>query len=291
MFPADPMSIASLLDPMGLAAGPTVPTREWRELYAALDCVAVAAIHPFYTASYREFTAAGRPIVGSAPVGVEGTEAWLEGIGAAAEIPRARIDAARDKWLPVIKAGLEANRINARITMSGYEGSELIVARLLVEGGADLRYVGTACPHTPWSEADRAWLADRGVQVQFRASLEQDLAAMHAHDPELVIGTTPIVQKAKELAKPAMYFTNLVSARPLFGPAGVASLAGIINPALRNRERFESMLTFFEGVGIGHDAAGYGFANVTPTPRPEFKDRFRRHMVGQAKKRKAEEMI
>ena len=39
------------------------PTREWRELYAALDCAAVAAIHPFYTASFREFEAAGRAIV------------------------------------------------------------------------------------------------------------------------------------------------------------------------------------------------------------------------------------
>ncbi|HEX4935608.1 MAG TPA: chlorophyllide a reductase subunit Y, partial [Gemmatimonadaceae bacterium] len=106
MFPADPMSIASLLEPLGLAAGPTVPTREWRELYAALDCVAVAAIHPFYRASYREFEAAGRPIVGSAPVGVDGTEAWLEAIGAAADVPRARIDAARDKWLPIMRAGL-----------------------------------------------------------------------------------------------------------------------------------------------------------------------------------------
>jgi chlorophyllide a reductase subunit Y len=40
-----------MLEPMGLAAGPVVPTREWRELYAALDCAVVAAIHPFYTAS------------------------------------------------------------------------------------------------------------------------------------------------------------------------------------------------------------------------------------------------
>ena len=48
-----------MLEPLGLAAGPVVPTREWRELYAALDCAAVAAIHPFYTASLREFAAAG----------------------------------------------------------------------------------------------------------------------------------------------------------------------------------------------------------------------------------------
>ncbi|MFP4239663.1 MAG: chlorophyllide a reductase subunit Y, partial [Rhodosalinus sp.] len=73
MFPADPMMIGRMLDPMGLAAGPVVPCREWRELYAALDSAVVAAIHPFYTAAVREFQAAGRPIVGSAPVGYEGT--------------------------------------------------------------------------------------------------------------------------------------------------------------------------------------------------------------------------
>jgi chlorophyllide a reductase subunit Y len=34
MFPADPIGIGRLLEPLGLAAGPVVPTREWRELYA-----------------------------------------------------------------------------------------------------------------------------------------------------------------------------------------------------------------------------------------------------------------
>ena len=46
MFPADPMVIGAMLDPMGLAAGPVLPAREWRELYAALDCEAVAAHTP-----------------------------------------------------------------------------------------------------------------------------------------------------------------------------------------------------------------------------------------------------
>ena len=36
LFPADPMVIGMLLAPLGLKVGPTVPTREWRELYAAL---------------------------------------------------------------------------------------------------------------------------------------------------------------------------------------------------------------------------------------------------------------
>jgi len=83
MFPADPMMIGAMLGPLGLAAGPVVPTREWRELYAALDCGAVAAVHPFYTSAVREFAAAGRPVIGSAPGGYDGTMSWLKAIGGA----------------------------------------------------------------------------------------------------------------------------------------------------------------------------------------------------------------
>ena len=60
---------------------PWLPCREWRELYAALDSDVVAAVHPFYTAAVREFQAAGRKVVGSAPVGRDGTMAWLAAIG------------------------------------------------------------------------------------------------------------------------------------------------------------------------------------------------------------------
>jgi 3,8-divinyl chlorophyllide a/chlorophyllide a reductase subunit Y len=67
--------------------------------------------------------------------------------------------------------------------------------------------------------------------------------------PDLVIGTTPVVQKAKERAIPALYFTNLISARPLMGPAGIGSLAQVINAALGNKTRFDVMREFFEGVG------------------------------------------
>jgi chlorophyllide a reductase subunit Y len=289
LFPADPVGIGMMLEPMGLAAGPTVPTREWRELYAALDCTVAGAIHPFYTAAVREFEAAGRPVVGSGPVGVEGTAAWLEAVGAAANVPADAIGAAKQRVLPAIAGALAARRIDGRITVSGYEGSELLVARLLVECGADVRYVGTACPRTRWSEGDRDWLESRGVRVQYRASLEQDIAAAEEFEPDLAIGTTPVVQWAKERATPSLYFTNLVSARPLFGPAVAGALSATVNAAIGNRARFGRMRDFFEGVGAGH-ASGYGFAGV-PKDRPEVKERFRRHMVAQLKKRKAEEMI
>ncbi len=288
MFPADPMVIGAMLEPMGLAAGPVVPTREWRELYAALDSPVVAAIHPFYTASVREFEAAGRSVVGSAPVGHDGTEAWLQAIGSAANVGQAQIDAVKNRMLPAIKGALARMPIQGRITMSGYEGSELLVARLLVESGADLRYVGTACPRTVWSDADRQWLESRGVHVQYRASLEQDLAAMREFKPDLAIGTTPVVQAAKEACIPALYFTNLISARPLMGPAGAGSLATVINAAIANKARFDTMSAFFGSTGIGDRA---GVWEGVPEERPEFRADTRRQVIKLMNKRKAEEMI
>ena len=110
----------------------------------------------------REFAAAGRAIVGSAPVGYDGTAAWLDAIGERCGVGPDKIDAAQNRILPAIRGALAKSPIRGRITLSGYEGSELLVARLLIESGADVRYVGTACPRTPWSEPDREWLEAQG---------------------------------------------------------------------------------------------------------------------------------
>jgi chlorophyllide a reductase subunit Y len=288
MFPADPMMIGAMLSPMGLAAGPVVPCREWRELYAALDSGVCAAIHPFYTAAVREFQAAGRPVVGSAPVGHDGTALWLRNIGEAYGISAEKIAASQNAFLPAIRAALAATPIKGTITLSGYEGSELLVARLLIESGAEVPYVGTACARTPWSEADRDWLETRGVKVKFRASLEDDLSAMEAIRPDLAIGTTPVVQKAKEKAIPSLYFTNLISARPLMGPAGAGSLAQVVNAAIAGRNRMEDMKTFFEGVGHGDSA---GIWEGSPNLRPDFRAAHQKKLDNKAKAAKAEEMI
>ena len=284
MFPADPVGIGRMLAPMGLAAGPVVPTREWRELYAALDCAVVGAIHPFYTASVREFEAAGRTVVGSAPVGVDGTADWLAAIGAACGVPAERIAAAQNAVVGAIRGALSAAPIKGRITVSGYEGSELLVARLLVESGAEVPYVGTACPRTRWSEADRDWLTARGVHIEYRASLETDIAAVDELRPDLAIGTTPVVQHAKERSIPSLYFTNLISARPLMGPAGAGSLATVVNAALGNRARFDRMTAFFEGVGEGHAA---GVWEDVPVDRPEFKAKYAKQRAAAAKAEEA----
>lgn len=288
MFPADPMMIGAMLAPMGLAAGPVVPCREWRELYAALDSGVVAAIHPFYTAAIREFHAAGRKIVGSAPVGHDGTMAWLAAIGEAYGVPAGQVAAAQNAFGPAIKGALAANPIKGRITLSGYEGSELLVARLLIESGAEVPYVGTACARNEWSQADREWLESKGCVVKYRASLEDDLAAMEAFKPDLAVGTTPVVQKAKERAIPSLYFTNLISARPLMGPAGAGSLAQVANAAMGNKTRMEGMKAFFEGVGSGDTS---GIWEGAPNLRPDFRAIHQKKLDKAAKAAKAEEMI
>ncbi|MDJ1017788.1 MAG: chlorophyllide a reductase subunit Y [Paracoccaceae bacterium] len=288
MFPADPMVIGQMLEPMGLAAGPVIPAREWRELYAALDSGTVAAIHPFYTAAMREFEAAGRPIVGSAPVGADGVAHWLAGIGDAFGIAADKVAAAQNAFVGATKGALSAMPIKGTVTLSGYEGSELLVARLLIESGADVPYVGTACPKTAQSEWDREWLEAHGAKVVYRASLEDDLAAMEAVKPDLAVGTTPVVQKAKELGLPALYFTNLISARPLMGPAGAGSLAEVINAAIANKGRMDRMRDFFEGAGVGDTA---GVWEGDPNLRPDFRAQHEKKLEKQARARKAAEMI
>ena len=271
MFPADPVVIGQMLEPLGLAAGPTVPTREWRELYAALDCSVAAAIHPFYTANIREFEAAGRPVIGSAPVGADGTAAWLDSLGDVMGLPADKVAGVKNAMIGACKGALAGSPIKGRVTVSGYEGSELLVARLLIESGADVPYVGSACPRTKWSDADREWLEAKGTRVNFRASLEDDIAAIEEFGPDLAVGTTPVVQYAKSKALPSLYFTNLISARPLMGPAGAGSLAQVINAAMGNKERFDTMREFFEGVGDGHAT---GVWEDTPVDRPKFRKKY-----------------
>jgi chlorophyllide a reductase subunit Y len=80
-----------------------------------------------------------------------------------------------------------------------------------------------------------------------------------------------VVQHAKQKAIPALYFTNLISARPLMGVAGAGSLAQVVNAAMANKPRFDRMRAFFDGVGSGPAA---GVWEDTPQDRPQFKKKY-----------------
>jgi chlorophyllide a reductase subunit Y len=221
-------------------------------------------------------------------VGHDGTADWLRNIGDAFGVPAAQIAAAQNAFLPAIRGALAATPVKGTITLSGYEGSELLVARLLIESGAEVPYVGTACPRTEQSRADREWLEARGVTVKYRASLEDDCAAMEAIRPDLAIGTTPVVQKGKEMGIPSLYFTNLISARPLMGPAGAGSLQEVVNAAMSNKARMDHMRAFFEGVGTGDTA---GIWEGSPNVQPQFRALHQKKLDKAARAAKAAEMI
>jgi 3,8-divinyl chlorophyllide a/chlorophyllide a reductase subunit Y len=96
------------------------------------------------------------------------------------------------------------------------------------------------------------------------------------------------VQKAKEQAIPSLYFTNLISARPLMGPAGAGSLGQVVNAAIAGKLRMDEMREFFEGVGTGDTA---GIWEGDPNLRPDFRAQHQKKLDKAAKAAKAEEMI
>jgi chlorophyllide a reductase subunit Y len=96
-----------------------------------------------------------------------------------------------------------------------------------------------------------------------------------------------VVQKAKELSIPSLYYTNLISARPLMGIAGAGSLVQVVQAAIGNQARFDQMKDFFGTVGMSDNA---GVWEGIPIDRPEFKKETKRQMEKLMKKRKAEEM-
>ena len=193
-----------------------------------------------------------------------------------------------EKMFQNIKNSLKDQKLKGRITVSGYEGSELIVARLLSESGIDVPYVGTACPRTQMAEQDAEWLESKGAVVKFRASLEDDISAAEAFEPDLAIGTTPLVQHFKQKGKSALYFTNLVSARPLMGQAGAGSFNQLINGVLNNSDKMQSLQNFFEGVGSDDTS---GVWENEPNVRPEFRAQNQKKLEKAARAAKAQEMI
>jgi chlorophyllide a reductase subunit Y len=97
-----------------------------------------------------------------------------------------------------------------------------------------------------------------------------------------------VVQKAKELGTPALYFTNLISARPLMGPAGAGSLAQVVTAAMAGKARMDGMKAFFEGVGTGDTT---GIWEGAPNLRPDFRALHQKKLDKAARAAKAEEMI
>jgi chlorophyllide a reductase subunit Y len=75
-----------------------------------------------------------------------------------------------------------------------------------------------------------------------------------------------------------LYFTNLISARPLVGPAGAGSLAQVINGAIGNGARFRQMKAFFGEAGTGFAA---GVWQDVPRDDERFRTRYAKQLERQ----------
>jgi chlorophyllide a reductase subunit Y len=72
------------------------------------------------------------------------------------------------------------------------------------------------------------------------------------------------------------------------GPAGAGSLAEVVNAAMGNKDRMNTMKSFFSGVGKGDTA---GIWEGTPNVNPTFRAHQEKKLEKRARAAKASEMI
>ena len=247
VFPADPLIIDGVLRKMGGRVITTLPGRHVNELKLAGQAAAVASLHPFYRETVGVLRERGVGVVSGAPIGVEGSAAWIRAVGAALDLDEDVVEQVASAEETAARGFLSTQPLRGvTIMLSGYEGNELLYARLLIEGGAHVPYVSTSIGQSMLTAGDEAWLKAHGCEaVVYRKAIEDDKAAMEHWKFDLVIGTTTLAAHAKELGIPAVYYTNILSVRPLFLAGGMIASLSFVRELLARRPLYERMVDFF----------------------------------------------
>ncbi len=248
VFAADPLMIDAVLRKMGARVLVTLPGRQIDEVKLASRGAAVAALHPFYRESLAVLRERGVAVVGGTPSGAEGTAAWLRAVGMALDLDEDKVEQVAQEELQKAQGFLAAQPLKgSTILVSGYDGNETPFARILVEGGAHVPYVSTSVAKSPLTASDEAWLRSRGTEaVIYRKTFEDDKKALERWNFDLVIGTTMLAAHAKELGIPAVYFTNMLSVRPIFLTGGMIATVSTTRELLNRTSIYEQMLGFFK---------------------------------------------
>ncbi|PMP85154.1 MAG: chlorophyllide a reductase subunit Y [Chloroflexus aggregans] len=249
VFPADPLLIDGVVRKMGGRVVTTLPGRHVDEIKQAGRATAVAALHPFYRETIGVLRERGVAVVSGAPIGAEGSAAWLRAIGAALDLDEDVVERVATEEEATARGFLASKPLQgATILVSGYEGNEMLYARLLIEGGARVPYVSTSIGPSALTAADEAWLKAHGTEaIIYRKTLEDDKAAMDHWSFDLVIGTTTLAAYAKEKGIPSVYYTNILSVRPLFLAGGMIASLSFVRDLLNRKPIYDRMLAFFEG--------------------------------------------
>lgn len=246
VFPADPLLIDAVLRRMGVTETIFLPGRSLDDFQRAGRAGALAPLHPFYKESMNVARTWGMPIVGGAPVGISGTYAWLKSLGSILGLDPVLVQQVADEEREKATALVEARPLHGKVMVTGYEGTELAYARMLVEAGAEVPYVSTSIGQDPLVLPDELWLKAHGTkEVIYRKALEEDIAAIDRYHPDLVFGTTPLASAAKERGIPAMYFTNQLASRPFFLMGGMAATIDFVASVLTKGDKYRWMQEFF----------------------------------------------
>ena len=248
VFPADPLMIDGILRKMGGRLMTTLPGRHVDELRLAGQAAAVAALHPFYRETISVLRERGVAVVSGAPIGADGSAAWIRAIGSALDLDEDRVEQVAQEEEATARGFLASQPLKGTtILVSGYEGNEMLYARLLVEGGAHVPYVSTSIGPSMLTAADEAWLKSHGTEaVIYRKAIEDDKAAMEHWRFDLVIGTTTLAAHAKELGIPSVYYTNMLSVRPLFLSGGMIASINFVLDLIGRKPLYERMVEFFD---------------------------------------------
>jgi chlorophyllide a reductase subunit Y len=247
VFPADQIAIDSILRRMGAAGTVALPGRAIDDLRRAGRAAALAPLHPFYKGTIKLFREWDVPVVGGAPVGVSGSFAWLTALGSLVGLDPEQVRKVAEEERDRAQAIVDAKPLaGARILVTGYEGTELAYARMLVEAGAEVPYVSTSIGTDPLVLPDELWLKARGTrEIVYRKALEEDVSALDRFPPDFVLGTTPFCAVAKDRGIPAMYFTNQVASRPFFLSGGLDAILTFMRDALGRGAKYREMHEFF----------------------------------------------
>jgi len=246
VFPADPLAIDAVLRRMGVSETIFLPGRSLEDFRRAGRAGALAPLHPFYKESMNVARTWGMPVVGGAPVGITGTAAWLKSVGNALKLNPELVQQVIDEEREKAQAIVTARPLSGRVLVTGYEGTELAYARMLVEAGAEVPYVSTSIGQDPLVLPDELWLKAHGTkEVVYRKALEEDVSALDRYQPDLVFGTTPFASVAKERGIPAMYFTNQLASRPFFLSSGMTATIDFVAGVLTKSDRYRWMQEFF----------------------------------------------
>ena len=246
VFPADPLAIDAVLRRMGVSETIFLPGRSLEDFRRAGRAGALAPLHPFYKESMNVARTWGMPVVGGAPVGITGTAAWLKSVGNALKLNPELVQQVIDEEREKAQAIVAARPLSGRVLVTGYEGTELAYARMLVEAGAEVPYVSTSIGQDPLVLPDELWLKAHGTkEVVYRKALEEDVSALDRYQPDLVFGTTPFASVAKDRGIPAMYFTNQLASRPFFLSSGMAATIEFVAGVLTKGDHYRWMQEFF----------------------------------------------